>query len=1006
MRQFKRSVSVVSRSAFSGLLALLLGVAGATVGCGSSSNDDFSKPLALPKSKPASGPSDEATPAAKPAPKADGESTPAADSEAKPQPDSDAPAETPQATSTLGEKHEPTPQPVAPVQIAKTGSKESAQPDTKPAEPTQLQPLTVEEQEWLSARRRQSTSLDGEVVLTALNAQQLSLHDIRQRTLDRAFFGKNEALSASAIGPGRKWVVAALDSGSLRLWTASKTQSGLDRFAREAQKEAEASLAGESSEQGVVRAIAVQPRGEWFATGGDDGSLQVWSITPDEPAQLKKLKRFDAHKGAITALAVSSDGQKLVSGGQDRRVQLWDVATWTSSQTWVDAKTAISDVGISADGKVIAASSFDKYAYWWSTEPKDATKQPAAETPEKPVAKTSPKVQQEAKPANRLDHPDVVLAISVSADGQQVLTGCKDKLPRVWDLATGKNVQRFEPAKDALVEVRYIADSKRLLFRDRNGAIRNKPLVAVAAVADDEEYAPKTNQSAGGEWQFSTPAEFFSIPEVTPASAAGSTSHALNQLAAALRIAPSAEDRAAVRDAYFTPPASEPLKEGESPVIVAWKPTANSAERSDRPQLIGSISTQFNFQSKRTDATRTPAGEVKLQLSPDGELLTALEQSAPDPEAGQPRQATKQASQVWVWDVASQAELRHWDELGTAPETLQFIASRNEFIAPKTALLLGLSNGQASDLSQTSTEKILSVTHSPDGRHVAMAYAGSKQATNKVLRLLDANTRQEVQAFEAFESACTAVAFTPDGASLVVAIRERQQHRLLMLDANTLEVQTALEEHPHSQPWLAATERETPADRGLTSLTVSSDGRMLISNGSYAASDFRLTLWQRKGPKWVRETACSVKGNQPIVDESPQMLPFWFVGGRTNQVAAITNKGLGIVDTSNSRLLRSVELRDGHQERGPYARSEDGHWLVQGDNIGNVALWNLRADKEPGYFTAQRGPVKALALSHNGQFLATLGEENQIHLWHLGGWTPKNRVTLKTKSVSKPVSSD
>ncbi len=1011
MRQFKRSVSIAGRSASSGLLALLLGVAGAAVGCGGGSKEDFSKPLALPKPTPAAESSDEAAPVAKPAPKSDGETTPAADSEAKPQPDSAAPTETPQAATTPGDKPEGAPkpasqpQPTAPAQVAKTSSKDPAKPDTKSAEPTELQPLTAEELEWLSARPRQSTSLDGEVVLTALNARQLNLHDIRLRTLDRVFFGKNESVTASAIGPARKWVVAALESGTLRLWGTSKAQTGLDRFAREAQKEAEATIAGEPSEQGVVRVIAVQPRGEWFVTGGDDGSLQVWSVTPDAPTKLKKLKRFDAHKGAVTALAASADGQKIVSGGQDRRVQLWDVATWTSSQTWTDAKAAISDVGISADGKVIAASSFDTYAYWWSTEPKDAAKQPAGETSEKPVVKASPKAQQEAKPANRLDHPDLVLAISVSADGQQVLTGCKDKQPRVWDLATGKNVQRYESAKEGVVEVRYVADGKRVLIRDRNGAIRNKPLGAVvAAVADDEDVATPV-QTAGGEWQFTTPPELFSVPPATT-STVGPASGTLNQLASALRTAPSTAERAAIRDAYFTPPPSEPLKEGETPVIVAWKPAANSSERTERPQLIGSVATQFDFQAKQEDGPRTVATELKLQLSADGELLSVLKRPATHPGGIASREAPMTISQAWVWDVASQAPLRHWDDLATAPETLQFIASRNEFVAPKTAHVFRISTGRTADLSETSTDKVVSVTHSPDGQRIAVASTGSKQATNKVLRLLDANTLDELQAYEAFESVCTAVAFTPDGASLIAAIRERQQHRLLMLDAATFEVQTSLEEHVHAQPWLWSTDRETQVDRGVTSLVFSGDGRMLISNGTYAPGDFRLTLWQRKGSKWVRETASSVKASQPIVDESHQALPFWFVGGKTNQVAAITSKGLRIIDTSNSRLLRSVELRDGQQHRGPYTWSGDGCWLVQGDNLGNVAVWNLRTEKEPGFFTAQRGPVKALALSHNGQFLATLGEENQLHLWHLAGWTPKNRVTLKPKSASKPASTD
>ena len=97
-------------------------------------------------------------------------------------------------------------------------------------------------------------------------------------------------------------------------------------------------------------------------------------------------------------------------------------------------------------------------------------------------------------------------------------------------------------------------------------------------------------------------------------------------------------------------------------------------------------------------------------------------------------------------------------------------------------------------------------------------------------------------------------------------------------------------------------------------------------------------------------------------------------------------------------MVRGVDLKDGPRERGPYAWSGDGNWLAQGDN---VALWNLRTDKEPGYFTAHLGPVKALTLSHDGQTLATLGEENQLHVWNLASWQPKNRVIAKAKQPMK-----
>lgn len=1011
MAQLNRFVSDVMPCVSMRLcVALLLAMVMANSGCGGGSKDDFNKPLFVPK---ASGTSTASAAEESPFVKATdakptGDPAVVTTADAKPMTDAgkaaeSAPTETPQ---------------VPPAQV-KDSSKDTTASKTVAASPTAktnnptatnkpaLDPLTAEEREWLSIKRRQASSFDGEFVLTATDSRQLSLHSIRQRVLDREFFGRHETISALALGPHRQWIVGATETGSLRLWTATKTLTGLDRFARDAHQAAEAARAGEDSGQQAVRSIAVHPHGEWFVTGGEDGSLQVWTVQVADAVAAMKTQKLAAHDGVVTALAVSADGRWLASGGQDRKVQLWDVASWTASRTWTDPKAVISDVSLSANGQVVAASSFDKLAYWWPVAAPTTQTTDQAASVEKTGEKPTPKTPQPPKPTNRFEHPDLVLAVSVSADGTQVLTGCKDKLVRVWDVATGKTVERQEPAKDAVVEVRFVSDDKRTLTRDRSGMIRNR--LRIAVTSDEEEDARQAAQSATSNWQFITPAELLTIRDSTDIKPQVPFNDRLNHLASTLRTAASHIERDAARDAYFDPPVTDTTDEKEKGEHkpAPWKPAANTQERSERPQLIGSLTTHFQFAVSPNESARTASRKLDLSLSADGELLTAVEQAPSETTANVRLDSAKPKSGVWIWDVASQAPLRHWDDLQIAPAVLQFIDARSQFVSPTSAMALSLSTGQAIDLSKSpETNRIQLLVNSPDGQRLAVGYVGSKQTTSKILRLLDATTLEEVQSLEAFEAVCTSLVFTPDGSSLLVAIRERQQHRLLMFDANTFELQTTLEEHPHTQPWLQANEREANVDRGITSLVCSSDGRGLISHGSYASGDFRLSLWQRRGPKWTRETAGSANAKQPIVDESRQPTPLWFVGGKTNQMAAITAKGLGIWDTSNGRTLRSIELRDGQHERGPYAWSGDGQWLVQGDNIGNVAVWNLRTDKEPGFFTAQRSPIKALALSHSGQVLATLGEENQLHLWNLASWTPKNRVPTKSKTIAKPVSSD
>lgn len=883
-----------------------------------------------------------------------------------------------------------------------------------------VEPLTADEREWLGMRQRQAVSLDGQFALTAVSSSRLSVHDIRSRSLAQENYGQTQLVTALAIGPQRRWIVAADETGSLRLWTTSKTTAGLDRIARDELRQAEAALPTTSSEQGPVRVIAVHPNGQSFVSGGDDGSLQVWNIVEiDNSLTLQKARRWQAHQAAVTAIGISADRRWIASGGQDRQVNLWEAQTGKPARTWSDSKAAISDVALSADGKVIAASSLSKTVHWWSAEvsptpevaanSKDATD---AKLREKPAA-NAPKV---APIPTSFDHPDLVLSVAVSTDGKQLLTGCKDKLIRVWDLTTGKLVGRPEPSKDAVVEVRYLDGDQRLLTRDRSGAIRNRPRVAVAS--SDDEDTPRAVPSAQGEWLFLTPSELLSVARVTPSNLTASTqggtvsttNSRLPDLLTKLRLAESRSDRDEARAAYFSPAVAEPKENEEPTKLPRWKAPTNSVEKSDRPQLIGSITTAFQFGATGNESARATAKNVKLALLSDGEFLTAFETPTQEAEVeyrNRNANEAKSSYQVWLWDVPTQGVLRHWDDLNEAPPSLQFVGARNQLVSPNSSQCLSLANGVASSVTEPAiNERPQRIAISPDGSRLAVTYAGTKQTTSKVVRILDPVTLKELAAFEAFEAIGTALEFLPDGNSLLVAIRERQMHRLLMLDASTLTVQTTLEEQPHPQPWLQGTEREGAQDRGISSLVISADGRSAISSGSYGNGDFRMTLWQRRGPKWIRETHGSAKAAQPIVDERRHPSPMWFVGGKTNQLAAISPKGLGIVDTSNGRLLRAIDLKDGSKDRGPYAWSSDGSWFVQGDNAGNVALWNLRLEKEPGYFTAHLGPVKALALSHDGQTLASLGEENQLHLWNLANWLPKNRVIAKKQATRPAPSSD
>lgn len=96
-----------------------------------------------------------------------------------------------------------------------------------------------------------------------------------------------------------------------------------------------------------------------IATGGNDGSVKLWSRT-GEP-----LKTLKAHKFNVYGVSWSSDGQTLATGGNDGRVNLWShsgeaIATLNVGQG------AVFSVSWSPDGQTLATGGYDGSVKLWS----------------------------------------------------------------------------------------------------------------------------------------------------------------------------------------------------------------------------------------------------------------------------------------------------------------------------------------------------------------------------------------------------------------------------------------------------------------------------------------------------------------------------------------------------------------------------------------------------------------------------------------------------------------
>ena len=116
-----------------------------------------------------------------------------------------------------------------------------------------------------------------------------------------------------------------------------------------------------------IHSIAFEPKGKWFFTGIDDGSIGIWDI------QNLNCNPYlwNGHKGPVYSIAVSPDSQKIVSIG-GTTIKWWQRKEGSTIPTFIEEKQEernnISSGTFSQDGKWFAAGADDGTVYLWNLE--------------------------------------------------------------------------------------------------------------------------------------------------------------------------------------------------------------------------------------------------------------------------------------------------------------------------------------------------------------------------------------------------------------------------------------------------------------------------------------------------------------------------------------------------------------------------------------------------------------------------------------------------------------
>ncbi|MFL6209452.1 MAG: caspase family protein [Pyrinomonadaceae bacterium] len=158
----------------------------------------------------------------------------------------------------------------------------------------------------------------------------------------RKLTGHTQWVKAVAFSPDGNSLASASIDGTIKLWAVS---SG-----RELK-----SLTG-----GVINAVAFSPDGRMLAAANTDGSVLLFDVTSGQVAQ-----KLMGHAGPVLCLDFSPDGKLLATAGRDMGVKLWDVAAGRELKTLVGHADRVRAVAFSPDGKRLASASNDKTVKLW-----------------------------------------------------------------------------------------------------------------------------------------------------------------------------------------------------------------------------------------------------------------------------------------------------------------------------------------------------------------------------------------------------------------------------------------------------------------------------------------------------------------------------------------------------------------------------------------------------------------------------------------------------------------
>lgn len=165
-----------------------------------------------------------------------------------------------------------------------------------------------------------------------------------------------------------------------------------------------------SGHLGWVRALAVEPNNEWFASGAGDRTIKIWDL-----ATGNLRLTLTGHISTVRGLAVSPRHPYLFSCGEDKMVKCWDLETNKVIRHYHGHLSGVYTLSLHPTLDVLVTGGRDGVARVWDMRTRSNIHVLSG-------------------------HKGTVSDLKCQEADPQVITSSLDSTVRLWDLAAGKTM--------------------------------------------------------------------------------------------------------------------------------------------------------------------------------------------------------------------------------------------------------------------------------------------------------------------------------------------------------------------------------------------------------------------------------------------------------------------------------------------------------------------------------------------------------------------------------------